>query len=115
MLAEDNPANMTTMSEYLQTLGFKIIQAQNGMEAVEKASTDSPDLILMDIQMPEMDGLEAIRRLRQDQKFTHTPIFALTALAMPGDRQRCLDAGATDYITKPVKLKDLAQKIKILS
>jgi PAS domain S-box-containing protein len=115
LLAEDNPANMTTMSEYLQTLGYKIVQAQNGMEAVEKASTDSPDLILMDIQMPEMDGLEAIRRLRQDQKFTHTPIFALTALAMPGDRQRCLDAGATDYITKPVKLKDLAQKIKNLS
>ncbi len=111
LLAEDNPANMTTMSEYLETFGYNILQAQNGMEAIEKANTDLPDLILMDIQMPEMDGLEAIRRLRQDPKFAYTPIFALTALAMPGDRQRCLDAGATDYITKPVLLKELVKKI----
>ena len=111
LLVEDNPANMTTMSEYLETVGYNILQARNGREAIQKANTGSPDLILMDIQMPEMDGLEAIRRLRQDPKFAYTPIFALTALAMPGDNELCLEAGATDYITKPVLLKELVRKI----
>jgi CheY-like chemotaxis protein len=65
----------------------------------------------MDIQMPVMDGFEAMRRLRQDARFKETPILALTALAMPGDLERCLEAGANDYVTKPVKMKDLLGKI----
>ena len=112
LLAEDNLATMTTLSEYLQTFGYKVVLAKTGKEAIEKANTALPDLILMDIQMPEMDGLEAIRRLRHDIKFVHTPIVALTALAMPGDQQRCLEAGATDYISKPVKMKTLSDKIR---
>jgi PAS domain S-box-containing protein len=112
LLVEDNLANITTMSEYLQTFGYEVFHAQNGIEAIEMANKFLPDLILMDIQMPEMDGLEAIRILRQDKKFLRTPIFALTALAMPGDRERCLEAGANDYITKPIKLKALLHKIK---
>jgi PAS domain S-box-containing protein len=112
LLAEDNPTNTVTISEYLQVLGFQMIHARDGKEAVEMAGAKSPDIILMDIQMPVMDGLEAIRRLRQDYRFKETPILALTALAMAGDRERCLEAGANDYLTKPVKMKDLLGKIK---
>ena len=112
LLAEDNLATLTTLSEYLQTFGYTVVQAKNGNEAVEKANTEMPDLILMDIQMSEMDGLEAIRLLRQDKKFEQTPILALTALAMPGDQERCLNAGASDYIRKPVKMKVLSEKIR---
>jgi CheY-like chemotaxis protein len=86
----------------------------NGVEAITQAQQFKPDLILMDIQMPQMDGLEAIRRLRAMPEFAHTPIIALTALAMSGDRERCLEAGATDYLTKPVSLKALMQVIEML-
>jgi CheY-like chemotaxis protein len=79
----------------------------NGYEAVEFAQEFHPDLILMDIQMPALDGLEATRRLRARTEFAETPILALTALAMPGDRERCLQAGANDYLAKPVSLKTL--------
>ena len=71
-----------------------------------------PDLILMDIQMPEMDGLEAMRHLRADSKLSAIPIIVLTALAMPGDKARCMAAGANDYITKPVSLKSLVKAIE---
>ena len=73
-----------------------------------------PDLILMDIQMPVLDGLEATRRLRADPRFASVPIIALTALAMRGDRERCLEAGATEYISKPVNLKQLIEMINHL-
>jgi CheY-like chemotaxis protein len=73
-----------------------------------------PDLILMDIQMPGMDGLETIRRLREDDRLERTPILAVTALAMPGDRERCLTAGASGYVTKPVDLEALARTIEEL-
>lgn len=76
------------------------------------AKEQKPDVILMDIQMPVMDGLEAIRRLRMDPRFLSTPIIALTALAMPGDRERCLEVGANDYISKPASLKLLLRSIK---
>ncbi len=74
-----------------------------------------PDLILMDIQMPKMDGLEATRRLRSDPRFRSTPIVALTALAMPGDKERCLEAGVNEYLSKPVSLKLLATMIARLT
>jgi PAS domain S-box-containing protein len=114
LLAEDNLSNIMILSEYLEKYDYQIIQALDGKEAIEKADKFLPDLILMDIQMPIMDGLEAIRYLRQDTRFIKTPIMALTALAMPGDLEHCLEAGATDYVTKPVKMKELLGKIKEL-
>ncbi|MCB9145304.1 MAG: PAS domain S-box protein [Anaerolineales bacterium] len=114
LLAEDMETNIMVMGDYLEDKGYKVIKAANGREAIERADLTPPDLILMDIQMPVMDGLEAIRRLRTDPRFTSVPIVALTALAMTGDRERCLEAGATEYISKPVKLKQLAEMIQIL-
>jgi CheY-like chemotaxis protein len=112
LLAEDNEANISTISSYLTAKGYRIISAKNGEEAIAMAYAESPDLILMDIQMPEVDGLTAIRQLRHDPNFGNIPIIALTALAMASDRERCLEAGANDYLSKPVRLKELTELIK---
>lgn len=102
------------IGEYLESHGFTIIVAHDGLEAFEKTRYSNPDLILMDIQMPALNGLEAIRRLRKDPRFLSTPIIALTALALPGDRERCIEAGANEYMSKPVGLKNLRETIYIL-
>ncbi|WYL94643.1 MAG: response regulator [Gloeotrichia echinulata IR180] len=81
---------------------------------MDLALTQRPDLIVMDIQMPVMDGLQAMRCIRNDQQLIHVPIIVLTALAMPGDRQTCLAAGANEYLTKPVKLKQITATIQQL-
>ena len=111
LIAEDNAANILTIADYLESHGYEIVLAHDGAAAIEKAYATSPKVILMDIQMPVMDGLEAMRRLRSDPRFASTPIVALTALAMPGDRERCLEAGATEYMSKPVGLKMLVKTI----
>lgn len=114
LLAEDNPANVATISSYLESRGFQLVLAANGQEAIELTTTNRPNLILMDIQMPDTDGLEAIHRIRENPELESIPIIALTALAMPGDRDRCLEAGATEYLSKPVRLKQLATLIQQL-
>ncbi|TYQ25049.1 response regulator [Pseudanabaena sp. UWO310] len=114
LLAEDNETNIITISSYLEAIGYRLLFANNGKEAIAFAQKHHPDLILMDIQMPEMDGLEAIRQIRLDPELINIPIIALTALAMADDRQRCLIAGANHYLSKPVKLKVLSQTIKDL-
>ncbi|MEP6894622.1 MAG: PAS domain S-box protein [Chloroflexota bacterium] len=115
LLAEDNMANVLTMSDYLESHGYQVISANDGQQAIDKAIALHPDIILMDIQMPVMDGLEAIRRLRSDSRFkASTPIIALTALAMTGDRERCIAAGANEYLSKPVSLKGLVKIIATL-
>ncbi len=114
LLAEDNDANIDAVGEYLRDVGFQVTVAHDGKEALTRAEDIRPDVILMDIQMPEMDGLEAIRRLRQMPALKSTPVIALTALAMPGDRNRCLKAGADEYLTKPVGLKNLVATIQRL-
>jgi len=111
LIAEDNPANQTTFSDYLTAKGYRVMLAANGIEAIEHAHEVRPDLILMDIQMPGLDGLETIRRLRSDTDLHNVPIIALTALAMPGDRERCLASGADDYLAKPLSLRKLAQTV----
>jgi CheY-like chemotaxis protein len=114
LLAEDNPNNIATISSYLEAKGYRLLLANNGQEAIDLTLSHHPDMILMDIQMPSMDGLEAIRQIRQREGLRKTPIIALTALAMKGDRERCLAAGADSYLSKPVKLKQLDISIREL-
>lgn len=112
LLVEDNQANVDTVMPYLTSKGYRLMLATNGEEAVELTRSYHPDVVLMDIQMPKMDGLEAIRQIRQEAALASIPIIALTALAMNGDRERCLSAGATDYLTKPVKLRYLEEVVR---
>jgi CheY-like chemotaxis protein/anti-sigma regulatory factor (Ser/Thr protein kinase) len=109
LLADDNKINADMLARYLRSMGYEVSLASDGVEVVASALASPPDIILMDIQLPNMDGLEATRRLRSHAKLRYTPIIALTALAMPGDRERCMEAGVDDYLSKPVGLKELHQ------
>jgi CheY-like chemotaxis protein len=115
LMAEDNMANIQTIGGYLEAKGYNMQYAYNGQVAVTLARQLQPSLILMDIQMPVMDGLTAIKKISADIAMKDIPIIALTALAMPGDRERCLAAGATEYISKPVKLKELLVLVEKLA
>jgi signal transduction histidine kinase/ActR/RegA family two-component response regulator len=112
LLVEDTKEVIMMVKDYLELAGYKVFTAQDGVDAIVQAKLIQPDLILMDIQMPRMDGLEATRKLRSEPKFRYTPIIALTALAMPNDRERCLEAGMDEYISKPVNLKALVKIIQ---
>jgi len=102
------------MFDYLQSRGYNLLLAKNGKQAVDLAKSERPDLILMDIQMPEMNGLEAIRRIRTFTNLCELPIIALTALAMQSDREICLTTGANEYLAKPVQLRYLTTIIQQL-
>jgi PAS domain S-box-containing protein len=112
LLVEDTKEVTMMIVDYLEMAGYQVLAASDGLNGIEQAKDKHPALILMDIQLPGMDGLEATRRLRADPDFRTVPIIALTALAMRGDRERCLAAGATDYLSKPVSLKKLVQMIE---
>ena len=114
LVADDNETTLLMLRDCLEALGHRVVLARNGAEAIERAHETHPDVVLMDIQMPVMDGLSAIRLLRQEELFAATPVIALTALAMTGDRERSLQAGANDYISKPVSLGDLARLLQRL-
>ncbi|HWQ12544.1 MAG TPA: ATP-binding protein [Roseiflexaceae bacterium] len=111
LVADDNETSAELMQEYLEAKGYRVLIAHNGAEALELARTARPAVILMDIQMPVMDGLEATRHLRADASTAHIPIVAITAMAAPGDTERYLAAGATAALRKPVRLAELAQTI----
>jgi hypothetical protein len=106
--------NIYSVSAILEDKGFDIEIATNGREAIE-ALNESPDkdLVLMDIMMPEMDGYEAMTLIRKDPRFDSLPIIALTAKAMKGDKQKCISAGASDYITKPIEADKLLSLIRV--
>lgn len=112
LLVEDSEANIITLSGYLEAKGYYLMVARHGKEAIAIVESQCPHLILMDIQMPIMNGLETIKFIRQNLKLTNLPIIALTALAMAGDQEKCLKAGANQYLTKPVKLKQLSNTIQ---
>lgn len=114
LLAEDNKLNAKTFSDFLISRDFEVLLAVDGAEAVRIALENKPDIILMDVQMPVVDGLEAIREIRRlgDERLAGVPIIALTALVMPGDQEKCFAAGANDYLAKPVSLLKLESKIK---
>ncbi len=114
LIAEDNLANVTTLSSYLEAKGYRLLIAHNGQEAIDLAISHHPNVILMDVQMPGVDGLEAMKKIRQQERLHEIPIIALTALAMKGDEERCLAAGADYYLSKPIKLKQLSSLIQEL-
>jgi two-component system cell cycle response regulator DivK len=115
LLVEDNPENREMLSRRLIRRGFEVAFAEDGAEAIERARADIPDLVLMDLSLPVMDGWEATRRLKADPTTAGIPVIALTAHAMSGDRERALQAGCDDYDTKPVELDRLLDKIRRLS
>ena len=111
LVADDNEINLMTVTDYLRANKLRVIQARDGLEAVKMVREHAPSLVLMDIQMPLMDGLDAIAHLRADDKHTAMPIIALTSRAMVGDRERCIAVGANDYLSKPVNMKQLVKTI----
>ena len=113
LIAEDNEDNIDIVSQYLRRHRFRVLIAREGTETIQSAQEQDPDLVLMDIRLPGMNGLEVIRRMRESVSLRGIPIIALTALAMPGDRERCLLAGANEYLSKPVSLKSLVETIQL--
>jgi CheY-like chemotaxis protein len=102
LIVEDNERNMRLMRLLLRPLGYNLLEAVDGKEALATLESTTPDIILVDIQLPDVDGLEITRRLRKEARFAATPIVALTAYAMPGDREMFLRAGCTGYVAKPI-------------
>lgn len=102
LIVEDNERNMRLMRLLLRPLGYDLLEAVDGKEALATLARTTPDIILVDIQLPDVDGLEITRRLRKEPRFATTPIVALTAYAMPGDREMFLRAGCTGYVAKPI-------------
>ena len=111
LIVEDDVRNMKLFRDLLQHHGFAILEATNGKEGVKLALEKSPDLILMDIQMPVMDGLEATRIIKADSRTKGIPIVALTSYAMKGDRERVLKVGCDEYISKPVDIRELTKMV----
>lgn len=114
LLVEDNEMNLDMLSRRLERRGFQVLIAMDGETGVRLAQTEQPDLILMDMSIPILDGWEATRRIRAASNGSTVPIIALTAHAVAGDRERCLEAGCNEYESKPVKFESLIVKIETL-
>jgi CheY-like chemotaxis protein len=114
LLVEDNEMNRDMLSRRLVRKGFEVLIAVDGREGVEKTQAESPDLVLMDMSLPVLDGWEATRRLKAAAETRHIPIIALTAHAMSGDREKTIQAGCDDYDTKPIEMPRLLSKIEAL-
>jgi CheY-like chemotaxis protein/signal transduction histidine kinase len=114
LLVDDDMRNVFALSKILQERGMEVIKSENGKKALEMLDTHADiDLVLMDIMMPEMDGYEAMKRIRSQVKFRNLPVIALTAKAMKDDKQKCIDAGANDYITKPIDVERLLSLMRV--
>ncbi len=107
LIVEDNPQNMKVVMMALRPHGYTLLQATDGEEALEIAVSEKPDLIIMDVQLPKVSGLEVTRRLRQMPGFSHVPIIAVTAYAMKGDREKAIEAGCDAYLSKPINTREL--------
>ena len=112
LIVEDDPINMKLIVEIMKSLDFMIQTAENGLEALIMAEKDLYDLILMDIELPGIDGIETTRRIKDKSGHEKTPIIALTAFAMKGDREKFLNAGFDNYISKPIRVADFINFIK---
>jgi CheY-like chemotaxis protein len=111
LIVEDNSANLQLAAFLLKTAGYTVSSATHGAEAVETVKAGNFDLVLMDVEMPGMDGLTATRTIKADPAFQYLPIVALTAYAMKGDKERCLAAGCCGYITKPINTREFVQTV----
>ncbi|MBX3066853.1 MAG: response regulator [Anaerolineae bacterium] len=111
LVVEDNPDNRILITDVLTSLDYEVMVAVDGEEGVSKARSEEPDLILMDLSLPQMDGWTATQQIRAIPKLKNVKIIALTAHAMVGDRERALEAGCDDYVSKPLDLKELASKL----
>jgi CheY-like chemotaxis protein len=114
LLIEDNEMNRDMLFRRLSRRGYLVVSAVDGREGVEMARSEKPDIILMDMSLPVVDGWEATRRVKSDAAMRHVPIIGLTAHAMSGDRERALEAGCDDYDTKPVEFARLIEKMERL-
>jgi two-component system, cell cycle response regulator DivK len=112
LVVEDNEKNMKLFRDVLLASGYRTLEATTGGQAVELATSHSPDLVLMDIQLPDIGGVDALGRLRADERTASVPVVALTAQAMEGDRERFLAAGFDGYLSKPVNIVDLLATVK---
>jgi len=112
LVVEDNEKNMKLFRDVLQASGYDLLEATTGERAMELAAEHQPNLVLMDIQLPDLDGVEALGRLRADARTASIPVVALTAQAMHGDRERFLDAGFDAYISKPVDVLEFVRTVK---
>ncbi len=111
LIVEDNPQNMRLLEMVLRAKNYILLKATDGEEALDIAIREQPDLIIMDIQLPKMNGLEVIRKLRETPAFSHTPIIAITAYAMKGDRERVIESGCNTYLSKPINTRELPEMI----
>jgi two-component system cell cycle response regulator DivK len=112
LIVDDNQDSRELVVKIIKKMGYQMIEAVDGEEALEKAIAENPDLILMDISIPKIDGYEVTRRLKSQVSFKDTPIIALTAHAMKGDREKALEAGCQGYISKPINVRELPELIR---
>ncbi|HEX2242545.1 MAG TPA: response regulator [Gammaproteobacteria bacterium] len=112
LIVEDNVLNMKLFNDLLEVHGYTVFQAANGLEALHIAQLNRPDLILMDIQLPEMSGLEVTERLKADEELRSIPIVAITAFAMKGDEEKIRHAGCDGYLTKPISIAEFLQTVE---
>jgi two-component system cell cycle response regulator DivK len=114
LIADDKATGRELLRTVLESSGYSVLEAEDGEEAVRQARQAHPDLIILDLHMPKLDGFAAIAELRSEDEFVSTPILALTASAMRGDRERAMTAGFTGYLTKPIRLSDLRGEVERL-
>ncbi len=112
MIVEDNELNMKLFNDLLESRGYRTIQTRNGMEALDLAKAHHPDLILMDIQLPEVSGLVVTKWIKEDEALRSIPVIAVTAFAMKGDEERILEGGCEGYISKPISLPHFLETIE---
>ncbi len=112
LIVEDNDLNMKLFNDLLAAHGYDTLQTRNGVEALALARQHRPDLILMDIQLPEISGLEVTRLIKQDESLRMIPVIAVTAFAMKGDREKMRDGGCEDYIAKPISVASFLQTVE---
>ena len=114
LVAEDNPVNRELLRELLENRGYSVIEACNGQEALDMVEQSQPDLLLLDIGMPILDGFATVRKIRENPTFATLPVLAVTAYAMQGDRENVLNAGFDGYLSKPINARDLANELERL-